>query len=98
MLSAELKKGTIPLLVLSLLAGIGFTVSLLIGDLAYDGGGSREDSVKVAILTGSVLAATLAALLARSRNRAYRSIAETEALDEDGDGIPDAYQAIRGQS
>jgi NhaA family Na+:H+ antiporter len=78
--------------VLALLAGIGFTVSLLIGDLAYGTVGDRDDHVKIAILTGSVLAAVLAALLARSRNRAYRSIEEVEARDSDHDGIPDVYE------
>lgn len=78
--------------VVSLLAGIGFTVSLLIGDLAYGAGGDRDDHVKVAILTGSIVASILAALLARSRNRAYRDIEAAEAADVDGDGIPDAYQ------
>ena len=41
----------------SLLAGIGFTVSLLIGDLAFGLGSERDDHVKVAVLTGSVAAA-----------------------------------------
>jgi len=78
--------------VLALLAGIGFTVSLLIGDLAYGAGGERSDVVKVAILTGSVLAATLAAVLARFRNRAYRLLEERETVDSDADGIPDVYE------
>jgi NhaA family Na+:H+ antiporter len=84
-------------LVLALLAGIGFTVSLLIGDLAYGTGGDRDDHVKVAILTGSVLASVLAALLARSRNRAYRGIEEAETRDSDHDGIPDVYEEIEGE-
>jgi NhaA family Na+:H+ antiporter len=79
-------------LVLALLAGIGFTVSLLIGDLAYSAGGERDDHVKVAILTGSVLAATLAAVLARFRNKAYRLMAEAESVDSDADGVPDVYE------
>jgi NhaA family Na+:H+ antiporter len=58
---------------LSLLAGVGFTVSLLIGDLAYGEGSDRADSVKVGVLAGSVLAATLAAIVLRVRNRHYRS-------------------------
>ena len=37
----------------SMLAGIGFTVSLLIGDLAFGGGGNTDDHVKVGILVGS---------------------------------------------
>ncbi|MDA2991025.1 MAG: Na+/H+ antiporter NhaA, partial [Actinomycetota bacterium] len=40
----------------SMLAGIGFTVSLLIGDLAYGLDPGRQAVVKGAVLTGSVLA------------------------------------------
>jgi Na+:H+ antiporter, NhaA family len=58
---------------LSLLAGVGFTVSLLIGDLAYGEGSARADSVKVGVLAGSVLAAILAAVVLRLRNRHYRA-------------------------
>jgi len=76
----------------SMLAGVGFTVSLLIGDLAFDPGSPQEDQVKVGVLTGSVVAAVLAAAILGSRNRAYRQIEEANAVDADGDGIPDAYQ------
>ena len=76
----------------SLLAGIGFTVSLLIGDLAFGLGSERDDHVKVAVLTGSMAAAVLASALLRSRNRAYRRIEEEELVDSDADGVPDVYQ------
>ena len=77
---------------LSLLAGIGFTVSLLIGDLAFGAGSPLEDYVKVGVLTGSVLASILAGIILGSRNRAYRRIAEAETLDTDQDGVPDVYE------
>ncbi|MCW0191529.1 MAG: Na+/H+ antiporter NhaA [Rhodococcus sp.] len=77
----------------AILAGIGFTVSLLIGDLAFGAGSLRDDHVKIGVLAGSVLAALLASIVLRLRNRAYRSIAENEARDDDGDGIPDMYQS-----
>ncbi|GCB59533.1 MULTISPECIES: Na+/H+ antiporter NhaA [Rhodococcus erythropolis group] len=77
----------------AILAGIGFTVSLLIGDLAYGAGSLRDDHVKIGVLAGSVLAALLASIVLRLRNRAYRIIAENEARDDDGDGIPDVYQS-----
>ncbi len=76
----------------AVLAGIGFTVSLLIGELAYGQGSGRDDHVKVAVLTGSVLAALLAAALLRTRDAAYRKIAEADRVDLDGDGVPDTYQ------
>lgn len=77
----------------SMLAGIGFTVSLLIGELAYGPGSERGDVVKVAVLAGSLLAALLAAVVLRIRNRHYRSIHELETADTDHDGVPDVYQA-----
>lgn len=77
----------------SLLAGIGFTVSLLIGDLAYGSDPARQSVVKVAVLTGSLLAAFLAAVVLRIRNRHYRSVFELETCDDDHDGVPDVYAA-----
>ena len=77
----------------SMLAGIGFTVSLLIGELAYGGDPARQDVVKVAVLTGSLLAALLAAIVLRIRNRHYRSVFELETVDADHDGVPDVYAA-----
>ena len=38
----------------ALLGGIGFTVSLLIGELAFGGNSAADDHVKIAVLTGSV--------------------------------------------
>jgi hypothetical protein len=78
---------------LSVLAGVGFTVSLLIGELAFGAGTQRDDHVKVAILLGSLLAATAAGLLLRSRNRVYDRLAEQERVDSDRDGVPDVYTA-----
>ncbi|MFC6150716.1 MULTISPECIES: Na+/H+ antiporter NhaA [Mumia] len=78
-----------------MLGGIGFTVSLLIGDLAYGLGSERDDYVKIGVLEGSLLAAVLAAILLTTRNRHYRSVAEADAVDADHDGIPDTYQRRR---
>ena len=57
---------------LSLLAGVGFTVSLLIGELAFGVGSLRDAHVKVGVLAGSLLAAALATAVLSLRNRAYR--------------------------
>ncbi|MBA2446115.1 MAG: Na+/H+ antiporter NhaA [Nocardioidaceae bacterium] len=76
---------------LAILSGIGFTVSLLIGELAF-GESSTNDSVKVAVLTGSLLAALLAAVVLRLRNRIYRRICQEEAADADRNAIPDAWE------
>jgi len=77
---------------LSLLAGVGFTVSLLVGELAFGAGTARDEHVKLAVLLGSLLSAALAAAVLRRRNRVYRQLAELESADIDGDGIPDAFQ------
>ena len=77
----------------AMLAGVGFTVSLLISELAFGQGSPHDDHAKVAILTGSLLAALLASVVLRSRNRHYGRIADKEALDSDNDGIPDVFQA-----
>ncbi|ORV84604.1 sodium:proton antiporter [Mycolicibacterium iranicum] len=76
----------------SMLAGIGFTVSLLIGDLAYGLGSERDEFVKIGVLTGSLLSAVLAAVVLLTRNAAYRRIYREETSDEDRDGVPDVYQ------
>jgi Na+:H+ antiporter, NhaA family len=66
---------------LAMLGGIGFTVSLLIGELAFGADSELFDHVKVAVLVGSLLAASLAAGVLRLRNRAYRRIEEAEAAE-----------------
>ncbi|MFD8575597.1 Na+/H+ antiporter NhaA [Streptomyces sp. CH8.1] len=76
---------------LSVLAGIGFTVALLIGELAFPGAEVGEH-VKAAVLIGSLTAAVLAAVLLRRRNKIYRRLYEEETLDADADGVPDIYQ------
>ena len=78
---------------IGMLAGIGFTVSLLIGDLAYGLGSERDEFVKIGVLTGSLCAALLATVVLRLRNRQYRAIHELETADADYDGVPDIYQA-----
>ncbi|BBZ17118.1 Na+/H+ antiporter NhaA [Mycolicibacterium gadium] len=75
----------------SLLAGIGFTVSLLIGELAFGHGTPAGDDVKIGVLVGSVVAGVLASAVLLSRNAAYRRIHEMETADHDLDGVPDVY-------
>jgi NhaA family Na+:H+ antiporter len=81
---------------LSLLGGIGFTVSLLITELAYGAGSESYDHAKVGILAGTLAAALLATVVLRLRNRRYRRIAAEEEADADRDGIPDVYQRPPG--
>ncbi|MFF8591952.1 Na+/H+ antiporter NhaA [Streptomyces sp. NPDC015220] len=77
---------------LATLAGIGFTVSLLIGELAFAGDPVLTDEAKAAVLIGSVVAAALATVLLKIRNARYRRLCEAEERDEDLDGIPDVYE------
>ncbi|MCX4907668.1 Na+/H+ antiporter NhaA [Streptomyces sp. NBC_00878] len=76
----------------SSLAGIGFTVSLLIGELAFEGDRALTDEVKAAVLLGSLIAAVLSGVLLKIRNARYRRLCEDEELDEDLSGIPDVYE------
>jgi NhaA family Na+:H+ antiporter len=77
---------------LALLAGIGFTVALLVGELAFGPNSARDEHVKVGVLAGSLTSAVLAAVVLRARNRVYRRIEAEETEDLDQDSIPDVYQ------
>ncbi|MFD3532692.1 Na+/H+ antiporter NhaA [Streptomyces sp. NPDC058664] len=74
------------------LAGIGFTVSLLIGELAFEGDTALTDEVKAAVLVGSLIAAALASVLLKLRVRKYQALVSAEERDDDEDGIPDIYE------
>ncbi|MGR6971835.1 Na+/H+ antiporter NhaA [Streptomyces cynarae] len=74
------------------LAGIGFTVSLLIGELAFDGDPALGNEVKAAVLTGSLIAAACATVLLKIRNAKYRALCAEEDRDDDLDGVPDVYE------
>lgn len=76
----------------ALLAGIGFTVSLLVAELSFGHGSVHDDHAKVGILAASLIAALLATAVLRSRNRQYRLAEELEQVDSDHDGVPDVYQ------
>jgi NhaA family Na+:H+ antiporter len=65
---------------LSLVSGVGFTVSLLIADLAFETDPGELDVAKGGILFGSLIAAFLAAVILKTRDRAYR-LAEAEQDD-----------------
>ncbi|PSM41629.1 Na+/H+ antiporter NhaA [Streptomyces dioscori] len=74
------------------LAGIGFTVSLLIGELAFADDPSLGDGVKAAVLTGSLIATVVSGVLLKMRNARYRALWEQEERDEDLSGVPDVYE------
>ncbi|GAA4907643.1 Na+/H+ antiporter NhaA [Streptomyces coeruleoprunus] len=80
------------LFAVAVLAGIGFTVSLLIGELAFEGNAALTDQIKAAVLIGSLAAALLATVLLKLRVRKYQALVEVEERDEDMSGIPDIYE------
>lgn len=57
---------------LAMLSGIGFTVSLLIAELAFYDRPDELTDVKTAILVGSLASAVIAAVILRLRNRTHR--------------------------
>ncbi len=57
------------------LSGIGFTVSLLIAELAFGDDPGRLGHVKLAVLIASLTASALAAVQLRRRNRFHRAVA-----------------------
>ena len=65
------------------IAGIGFTVSLLIGDLAF--GGDKSAEVKMSVLFASLTAAVIGAAMLAWRDAHYRSIYERRATPDDDD-------------
>nr|WP_314845103.1 Na+/H+ antiporter NhaA [uncultured Microbacterium sp.] len=59
---------------MAFLAGIGFTVSLLVGELAYGSSSVADEHVKIGVLLGSLIAAVIGGLmLSRSNARARRA-------------------------
>lgn len=82
----------IDVLGVAIMAGIGFTVSLLIGELAFGMGSDRDDHVKVGVLLGSLTSAIVSTIVLRSRNRVYRRIALAETVDADHDNVPDVFE------
>lgn len=60
---------------MAVVAGIGFTVSLLISELSFDG--SELDRAKAAVLGASVVAAVVGGVLLTLRGRWHRELADT---------------------
>ena len=53
----------------AVLAGVGFTVALLVSELSFTG--AAAEAAKAAVLLGSVVAAVLASLVLRRRSRVH---------------------------
>ncbi len=81
----------------AVLAGIGFTVSLLVAELSFGVGTVPGDEAKVGIFVASLLAAVLGSVILTARNRYYRRLQAEESVDADADGIPDVYEQDESQ-
>src|SRR5690625_3816770 len=79
----------VDMLGMSAVAGIGFTVSLLVSELSFSAGDQMYDWAKVGVLTASTLAAILGAIILIPRNRFYRREAEQRSGSQ-ADGADEA--------
>ena len=61
------------------LAGIGFTVSLLVAELSFPTGVPEHDHAKLGVLVASFIASLLAAVVLGLRNRRYREWEKTHS-------------------
>ncbi|MBV0894411.1 Na+/H+ antiporter NhaA [Microbacterium sp. NC79] len=61
------------------LGGIGFTVSLLLGELAFAGNAVIGAEVTLAVLAGSIISMVLAGILVTWRARHYRKVAAVDS-------------------
>ncbi len=64
---------------MSFIAGIGFTVSLLVGELAFGADSDNSQYMKVGVLCGSLLAALTGAIMLSLRNKHYRHHMQTRS-------------------
>ena len=65
------------------LAGIGFTVSLLVAELSFGVGTETGDHAKVGIFIASLIAALAGAAILTTRNRHYASLAAQAGMPDD---------------
>ncbi|KRF16543.1 sodium:proton antiporter [Nocardioides sp. Soil797] len=63
----------------AVLAGVGFTVSLLVSDLSFTG--AEREAAKTAVLFASLVSALVGAGILIRRNRVHRRVAERAAAD-----------------
>jgi NhaA family Na+:H+ antiporter len=59
------------LLAITVVAGVGFTVALLIGELSFAAGAPQSEPVKAGILIGSLISAAVGGLLLTWRSRTH---------------------------
>ncbi|GAA2043311.1 Na+/H+ antiporter NhaA [Catenulispora yoronensis] len=69
----------------STLTGVGFTVSLLIAELAFDDAPELLNLAKGGVLLGSLVSSLVAVVLLRRRNRFYVQLCGEEATEDSGE-------------
>jgi Na+:H+ antiporter, NhaA family len=74
-------------LAVAVLSGVGFTVSLLISDLAFGPDSGLADVAKTAVVLASLIAGLLASGLLALRSRRYRQLRATEDAAAEGRGV-----------
>ena len=67
---------------MSALTGVGFTVSLLIAELAFDDAPDLLNLAKGGVLLGSLMSSLVAVILLRRRNRFYNELCGDEASED----------------
>ncbi|NUR27783.1 MAG: Na+/H+ antiporter NhaA [Catenulispora sp.] len=67
------------------LTGVGFTVSLLIAELAFDDAPEVLNLAKGGVLEGSLVSSVVAVILLRRRNRFYVQLCVDEASEDSGE-------------
>ncbi len=70
----RLELATMDFLALSALAGVGFTVSMLMAKLAFEDHPELAAEATLAVLLGSVISMTIGAAIAQSRSKHYRKL------------------------
>jgi NhaA family Na+:H+ antiporter len=98
-LSPELTWGDV--FAVSVLSGIGFTVSLLISDLAFGADSGRAGDAKTAVVMASLIASLLAGALLAARNSHYRHLRAPAAGPDDASpdqASPDHPSSGTGES
>jgi NhaA family Na+:H+ antiporter len=84
-------------LAVGFLAGIGFTVSLLVAELAFADEQAELSAAKIAILSASLVSALLATGALIARNRHFRELARRRSADPGGRPAADADGSAAGQ-
>lgn len=77
------------------LAGIGFTVSLLIAELSFESGTALSDGARISVLIGTLISAVLSAIVLRAGSRRY--VPGQDVVDEHSNRVDDDPDSAAAQ-